>query len=76
MILTELLVYIETKQRVEETELLSYFHLQENGLAPMIERLMKTGHIQKTINSRGPSLPAKIFYSWQQNKVIPMVSEL
>lgn len=76
MILKDLLTYIESKQRVAEVDLLKHFHLHRKGLGPMIEILIKTGHIQKTVNNRGTALPVQIFYSWQPVKVIPMVTLL
>lgn len=76
MILKRLSTYIKTQQRIEESALLKAFHLQPNGLAPMIEILIRSGHVQKTINNRGERLPAQVFYSWQEHKVIPMVTLL
>ena len=72
MILKRLSTYIQTQQRVDEITLLTHFHLKQNGLAPMIEMLIRSGHVQKTVSSRGDRLPALVFYSWQQNQVIPM----
>lgn len=76
MILKALSNYIQRQQRVEERDLLKYFHLKESGLAPMIEILIGYGHIQKTINKRGKHMPALIFYSWKDIKVIPMTTVL
>jgi hypothetical protein len=76
MVLQRLSTYIKTQQRVEETTLLKAFHLKANGLAPMIEILIRNGHVQKTINNRGNKLPAQVFYTWQERKVIPMTTML
>ncbi|TEW51319.1 FeoC-like transcriptional regulator [Psychromonas algicola] len=74
MILKALSDYIQTQQRVEEKDLLKHFRLKQSGLAPMIEILIAHGHIQKTINNRGENLPAQVFYSWKEVKVIPMTA--
>jgi len=74
VILKSLSIYIQTQQRVDETTLLKHFHLKPNGLAPMVEMLIRSGHVQKTISGRGKRLSAQIFYSWQGNKVIPMTT--
>ena len=42
----------------------------------MIEILIAHGHIQKTINKRGDNIPAQVFYSWKETKVIPMTAVL
>lgn len=76
MILKRLSDYIETQQRVEEGTLLKHFRLQRNGLAPMIEILIRAGHIQKTINQRGDKLPPQVFYSWHKQQVIPITTLL
>lgn len=76
MVLQRLSTYIKTQQRVEESALLKAFHLKANGLAPMIEILIRNGHVQKTINDRGNTLPAQVFYTWQDRKVIPMTTML
>ncbi|WP_137297326.1 FeoC-like transcriptional regulator [Psychromonas sp. SP041] len=72
MILKRLSTYIKTQQRVDEVTLLKHFHLKQNGLAPMIEILIGSGHVQKTVSRRGEQLSAHVFYSWQENQVIPM----
>ena len=76
MVLQRLSTYIKSQQRVEESALLKAFHLKANGLAPMIEILIRNGHVQKTINNRGDKLPAQVFYTWQERKVIPMTTML
>jgi len=76
MVLQRLSTYIKTQQRVEESALLKAFHLKANGLAPMIEILIRNGHVQKTINNRGDKLPVQVFYTWQERKVIPMTTML
>jgi len=72
MILTDLLNYIKSKQRVEESVLLAHFHLHKNGLAPMMDVLIQHGHIQKTIHQRGDKLPTQVFYRWQATEMIAM----
>jgi hypothetical protein len=74
MILKELSSYIQNHQRVEESVLLKHFRLQKSGLAPLIEILIRTGHVQKTVNNRGEHLPAQSFYSWRDVAVIPMTT--
>jgi len=76
MILKRLSSYIQTEERVEESKLLKKFRLTKNGLAPFIEVLIRNGHIQKTINKRGETLTAQVFYSWKVEKVIPMTTLL
>ena len=76
MILKRLSNFIETRHRVDERALLKEFKLHKNGLAPMIEILIRSGHVQKTVNKRGENLPAQIFYSWYKTKVIPMTTVL
>ena len=76
MILKNLSDYIQVQQRIEERDLLKHFRLTQSGLAPMIEILIAHGHIQKTINKRGEHLPALVFYSWKETKVIPMTAVL
>jgi hypothetical protein len=76
MVLQRLSTYIKKQQRVEEGTLLKAFRLTSSGLAPMIEILIRNGHVQKTINNRGATLPAQVFYSWQERKVIPMTTVL
>jgi len=76
MILQRITAYIKFHQRVEETLLLKEFHLHKSGLAPMMDVLIKTGKIQKTINTRGAKLSAQIFYTWQTRQVIPMTTLL
>lgn len=76
MILKALSDYIQTQQRIEERDLLKHFRLKQNGFAPMIEILIGYGHIQKTINKRGDNIPAQVFYSWKETKVIPMTTVL
>ncbi|MDA7747061.1 FeoC-like transcriptional regulator [Psychromonas sp.] len=76
MILKRLSAYIELHQRVEESALLKEFRLHKNGLAPMIEILIASGHIQKTVNNRGERLPAQVFYSWHEKQLIPMTTLL
>jgi len=72
MILTALSDYIKDKQRVEESVLLVHFHLQKTGLAPMMEILIRHGHIQKTVHQRGEKLPPQVFYRWHASKMIAM----
>ncbi|TEW54902.1 hypothetical protein E2R68_06965 [Psychromonas sp. RZ22] len=74
MILKRLSTYIETHQRVEESILLKTFRLQKSGLAPMVEILIRSGHVQKTVNGRGERLAPQVFYSWQKTQVIPMTT--
>ncbi|MDN2663646.1 FeoC-like transcriptional regulator [Psychromonas sp. 14N.309.X.WAT.B.A12] len=74
MILKRLSNYIETHQYVAESRLLTTFHISREGVAPMLAILMKRGHIQKIVNSRGDKLSAQIFYTWQKDKVIPLVT--
>lgn len=76
MILKRLSSFIETRQRVDESVLLKEFKLHQNGLAPMIEILIRSGHVQKIVNKRGQNLPAQIFYSWHKTKVIPITTVL
>jgi len=76
MILKRLSSYIEMHQYVEESRLLTAFHISREGIAPMLAILMKQGHVQKIVNSRGNKLKAQVFYSWQKNKVIPLVTFL
>ena len=76
MILKKISDYIQTQQRVEESVLLKHFRLQKNGLAPMMELLFTYGHVQRTINKRGNTLPPQVFYSWQESEVIPMTTVL
>ncbi|WP_181817759.1 MULTISPECIES: FeoC-like transcriptional regulator [unclassified Psychromonas] len=74
MILKRLSNYIETHQYVAESRLLSTFHISREGVAPMLAVLMQRGHIKKIVNTRGDRLSAQIFYSWQKDKMIPLVS--
>ena len=74
MILKQLSNYIETHQYVAESCLLTSFHISREGIAPMLAVLMKRGHIQKIVNSRGGKLKAQVFYTWHKDKVIPMVT--
>lgn len=74
MILKRLSEYIQTQQRVEEGVLLRKFRLSSNGLAPLIEVLIRSGNVQKTVNNRGDKLVAQVFYSWRSLKVIPMIT--
>ena len=76
MILKKLSDYIKTHQRVEERTLLKAFRLNERGLATFVERLVRAGHVQKTVVGRGEKLTPHVFYSWQQSKVIPMTTLL
>jgi len=76
MILEALSHYIQTQQRVEESALLKKFRLSQHGLAPMIEVLIRTGHVQKTVNRRGDRLIPKVFYSWHNVAVIPTTTIL
>ncbi|WP_160061035.1 FeoC-like transcriptional regulator [Psychromonas sp. L1A2] len=76
MILKRLSAYIQKQQHVDEATVLKQFHLKQNGLAPMIEILIRSGHVQKTVSSRGDRLTAQVFYSWQENQVIPMTTLL
>tara|TARA_R110001583_G_scaffold34784_3_gene116405 strand:- start:1974 stop:2204 length:231 start_codon:yes stop_codon:yes gene_type:complete len=76
MILKRLSSVIETRQRVDENALLKEFKLHQNGLAPMIEILIRSGHVQKIVNKRGKSLPVQVFYSWHKTKVIPITTLL
>ena len=74
MILKRLSEYIQTQQRVEEGVLLRKFRLSSNGLDPLIEVLIRSGNIQKTVNNRGDKLAAQVFYSWRSLKVIPIIT--
>ena len=74
MILKRLSEYIQIQQRVEEGVLLKKFRLSSNGLTPFIEVLIRSGHVQKTINNRGDKLAAQVFYSWSHLKVIPTIT--
>ena len=74
MILKRLSAYIEIHQRVEESLLLKEFRLNDRGLGPFIDMLIKSGHVQKTVVGRGQKLAPQVFYSWQQMKVIPMTT--
>ena len=74
MILQSISDYIKNAGRIEETQLLTHFHLRQEGLAPMMAVLLKRGKIQKTINSRGSKLPPEIYYSWSEKQQIPMLT--
>jgi len=76
MILKKISDYIQVHQRVDESALLKHFRLNKNGLEPMIDILIRNGHIQRTISRRGEKLPAQVFYSWQETTVIPMTTVL
>lgn len=76
MILKRISTYIETHQRVAESALLKEFRLNERGLAPFVEMLIRNGNVQKTVVGRGDKLTAQVFYSWQTLKVIPMTTVL
>lgn len=76
MILKQIADFIKQKQRVEEKILLKHFRLTEQGLAPFMDKLIKTGFIQKTVNQRGASLSAQVFYSWRDNSGIPLTTVL
>lgn len=74
MILQSLNDYIKEAKRVEESRLLSHFHLSQEGIAPMMAVLLKRGYIQKTIIQRGSKLPPEIFYSYVQVAQIPTLT--
>lgn len=76
MILKRLSTYIQMHERVEESAILKEFRLNERGLAPFVETLIRTGNVQKTVVSRGDKLSAHVFYSWKALKVIPMTTIL
>lgn len=74
MILQSISNYVKQAGRIEEKKLLKHFHLSCEGLAPMMELLLKRGKIQKTVSQRGGKLPPEIFYSWREIAQIPTVS--
>ena len=69
-------MYIKTHQYVAENALLSAFHISREGIAPMLAVLIRHGHVQKIVNGRGDKLSAQVFYTWQENKVIPILTIL
>jgi len=74
MILSAISEYVENAGRIEEQQLLKHFHLSREGLSPMMAVLLKRAKIQKTLNKRGETLPAKIYYSWSEKQQIPMMT--
>jgi len=66
--------YVRQAGRIEEKQLLKHVHLSSAALAPMMEVLLKRGKIQKTVNRRGASLPAEIYYSWSEIEQIPALT--
>lgn len=72
MILKRLSAYIQAHQRVEESVLLKNFRMNKKRAAPFIEMLIRSGHIQKTVNRHGKLLLAKNVYSWRDVKGIPV----
>lgn len=74
MILQSIVDYILKQGRVEEHLLLAHFHLTQEGLAPMMEVLIKSGKIHKTIHSRGEKLSPLIYYRVASDAQIPSVS--
>lgn len=74
MILQSILDYVLQAGRVEESTLLTYFHLRREGLAPMMAVLVKSGKIQKTVHQRGEHLSALIYYSCPAKIQIPTIT--
>jgi len=74
VILQSILEYVSQQGRIEESALLSHFHLRQEGLAPMIGVLVKSGKIQKTVHQRGEQLTPLVFYSCPLSKQIPSIS--
>ncbi|KPU82055.1 hypothetical protein JI57_04965 [Psychromonas sp. PRT-SC03] len=74
MILDEIRVYVEVQGRVSERRLLTHFHLSEQGLAPMMEILLRRGKIHKTIDLRGGVCVKDVFYCYSDKKQIPIIT--
>jgi len=74
MILQSILEYVSQQGRIEESALLTHFHLRQEGLAPMIGVLVNLGKIQKTVHQRGGQLAPLVYYSCPLSKQIPAIT--
>ena len=74
MILQSIYDYVLQAGRVEESLLLTHFHLRQEGLEPMMSVLLKSGKIQKTLHQRGDKLAARIYYSCPSKAQIPTIT--
>ncbi len=74
MILKSITDYVLQAGRVEESTLLTHFHLRKEGLDALLAPLLKRGKIQKTVHQRGEQLPALIYYSCPSDTQIPSIT--
>lgn len=74
MILQSIFDYVSQEKRVEESVLLSHFHLREEGLNALMAPLLKRGKIQKTLHQRGEKLVPVIYYSCPAITQIPSIT--
>lgn len=74
MILQSIYEYVEKLGRVEESTLLTHFHLRQEGLNALMAPLLKRGKIQKTLHQRGTKLDPIIYYSCPAKTQIPSLT--
>ena len=74
MILQSIYEYVSEAGRVEESTLLTHFHLQQEGLNALMAPLLKRGKIQKTLHQRGEKLSPAIYYSCPSATQIPSMT--
>jgi len=74
MILKSINDYVLQAGRVEESTLLTHFHLRKEGLDTLLVPLLKRGRIQKTLHQRGEQLSAVIYYSCPEKAQIPSIT--
>ena len=74
MILQSIYEYVKKSERIEESALLTHFHLRKEGLDTLIEPLLKRSKVHKTVHQRGENLTPIIYYSCPAKQQIPSIT--
>ena len=74
MILQSIYEYVQKSRRIEESALLTHFHLRKEGLDTLIAPLLKRSKIHKTVHQRGENLTPIIYYSCPSKQQIPSIT--
>jgi hypothetical protein len=74
MILQSIYEYVKQAGRVEESTLLTHFHLRKEGLDTLIAPLLKRSKIHKTVHQRGKNIAPIIYYSCPEREQIASIT--
>ncbi|GLS89767.1 hypothetical protein GCM10007916_08340 [Psychromonas marina] len=74
MILQSIYEYVKQTGRIEESALLTHFHLRKEGLDTLLAPLLKRSKIHKTVHQRGENLTPIIYYSCPARQQIASIT--